>query len=148
MKLIELLDEVKVILDSVPKIKETTICTMEDMLIKVSEKKNMYMGAFVVYDQNNITVGEYSVTIPLSLFLVDKLRANMDNKIFIHSNTLSASIDSISLLRVRINELGYDGLNDCVLDVWTEQFTDALLAGTKLDFTIQTDLKGFCDILT
>ncbi len=148
MKLIELLDEVKSTVDSVPKIKETTVCTMEDMIIRVSEQKNKYIGAFIIYDQKSIVIGESSITIPLALFFVDKLRTNMENKIFVHSDTLSASIDTISLLRARITELGYDGLNDCFSEVWTEEFTDSLLAGTKLDFTITADLKGFCDIIT
>tara|TARA_R110002153_G_scaffold189041_1_gene341877 strand:+ start:9444 stop:9887 length:444 start_codon:yes stop_codon:yes gene_type:complete len=147
MKLIEILDTIETCVDTVPTVKESTVCTMEDMIIRVSEKKNRYIGAFIIYDQNQIRTGESSVTIPITIVFADKLRTNDNNKKYIHSNTLSTSIDAISLLRVKINEIGCDGLNDCVQELWTEQFSDALLAGTKLDFTIQANLNGFCDIL-
>lgn len=147
MKLLEILDTIKTVTDGHPNIKESTICTMEDLITDVSEKKNKYVGAFIVYDINNVPIGEYSVTVPISIIFADKLRTNDGNKAFIHSNTLSISIDIVSLLRIKIKQIGADGLNDCVADIWTEQFADSLLAGTKLDFTIQTDLGGFCDIL-
>lgn len=147
MKLIELLDAVESCVESVPSVNETTVCTMEDMLIRVTEKRNQYVGAFIIYDQRNFITGEWTITVPLTIVFADKLRTSDNNKKFIHSNTLSASIDSISLLRLKIKELGCDGLNDCTQEIWTEQFSDGLLAGTKLEFTIQADLKGFCDLI-
>lgn len=148
MRLVEILDNIKTTVNEVPVITEVTICTMEDMIIKVSEKKNKYIGAFVVYDQNNINTGEYSITVPISIIIADKLRTNDNNKVYVHSNTLSASVDCVSLLRVRLQAKGIDGLNNVTQELWSEQFSDSLLAGTKLNFSIQADLKGFCDILT
>ena len=135
-------------------LKKRKITLLEDCAESLgSTYKNKNSGTFAdiaIYSfqaTKTITTGEYSVTVPLTIVFADKLRTNDNNKIFIHSNTLSSSIDSVSLLRLKIQELGCDGLDNVTQELWTEQFSDGLLAGTKLEFSIQADLGGFCDII-
>jgi hypothetical protein len=141
----ELTDEIKIQCESHPNIKQVSICTYEDLLIKVSERKNEYFGIFIVYDLRQIQVGEWSQTFPFTIIIADKLKANQNNEIFIHSNTLSIGIDIVKILRNWCKENAYDGLNDVIADVWTEDESDSLLAGTKLEFTMNVDIGGYCD---
>lgn len=125
-----------------------TVCTYEDLLIRVSEKKNQYFGLFIVYDLRQINLGEWSQTIPFTLIICDKLKANQQNEIFIHSNTLSIAVDLVKMLRTYCIKNDLDGLNDVVADIWTEDQSDSLLAGTKIDFTMIADIGGYCDYPT
>ena len=146
MKLIEVLEKIQVVVQDHPMIQMATICTSEDLIIQVTENKNKYFHASIVYDMKPYPVGEYTVQLPFSIIISDKLRTNDNNKLFIHSNTQSICIDLISIIRGCLNSWGYDGMDNPIIELWTEKFSDALLAGAKLDFMLVSDLGGWCDI--
>lgn len=146
MKLIDVLNKIQEVAEGLDSIKKATIMTTEDLIISVSENKNEYFHAMIVYDMKPYPVGEYSLQIPISIIIADKLRTNDDNKIFAHSNTMSIAIDLISVIRGCLNEWGYDGMDKPQIELWTEKYSDALLAGSKLDFLLISDLGGWCDI--
>ena len=144
----ELIDKMTSEIDSHPLIKDVTACTYQDLLVRVSEKKNEYYGVFIVYDLRQIALGEWRQSIPFTLIVADKLKTNRENEIFIHSNTLSLAIDIVKILRNFCQPNDLDGLSDVVVDIWTEDESDSLLAGTKIDFTLEVDLGGYCDYPT
>jgi hypothetical protein len=144
----EILDELQAEIETLTKARAVTVCTYEDLLIKVSENKNAYMHVFIVYDLKAITLKEWTQDIPLTLIICDKLRANDENKIYIHSNSLSLSIEVVKLLRTWTYANNYDGINDVTTDVWTEDEADSLLAGTKLEINLIANIGGYCEIIT
>ena len=146
MKLIEVLNNIESVVEQHPLVKKVSVVTSEDLIINVSDNKNEYFHAHIVYDMKPYPVGEWQLQLPFSIIVSDKLRANDDNKIYIHSNTMSICIDLISTIRGCLNQWGYDGLDKPQLELWTERFSDSLLAGTKLDFLLVSDLGGWCDI--
>jgi hypothetical protein len=143
----ELTDDLKALIDTQSLIEETTVTTYEDLLIRVSENKNEYFGAFLVYDLRQISLGEWSQTIPFTLIIADKLKADKTNEIFIHSNTTSIAIDLVKILRTWCEENGIDGVDNVTLDIWTESESDSRLAGAKIDFLLTLDIGGYCDII-
>jgi hypothetical protein len=146
MKLIEVLENIKGVAIQHPNIKKVSIVTTEDLITNISDSKNEYFHAHIVYDMKPYPVGEFAIQLPFSIIISDKLRTNDDNKIFIHSNTMSIAIDLISMIRSCLNDWGYDGLDKPQIELWTDQFSDSLLAGTKLEFLLVSDLGGWCDI--
>jgi hypothetical protein len=144
----EILDNLTEVITDQTLVKKTTVVTLDDLLIKVSENKNEYFGAFLVYDQRQITLGEWSTTIPFTLVLADKLRPNRENEVFIHSNTLSLAVDVVKVLRTWCKEKGIDGLDNVTLDLWSEDESDSLLSGSKIDFNLILDIGGYCDYPT
>jgi hypothetical protein len=147
MSLKELTDELRDLIQTQTLIFETTVTTYEDLLIRISEKKNEYFGAFLVYDLRQIILGEWSQTIPFTLIFADKLKSDDSNEIFIHSNTTSIAIDVVKMLRTWCKDKGIDGVNNVNLDIWTESESDSLLAGTKIEFNLILDIGGYCDII-
>jgi hypothetical protein len=143
----ELTDDLKALIDTQSLIEETTVTTYEDLLIRVSENKNEYFGAFLVYDLRQTSLGEWSQTIPFTLIIADKLKADKTNEIFIHSNTTSIAIDLVKILRTWCEENGIDGVDNVTLDIWTESESDSRLAGAKIDFLLTLDIGGYCDII-
>ena len=146
MKLLEVLEKIQNTTQNHPLIKKASISTTEDLLIQVSDSKNVYFHAFIVYDMRPYPVWEYALQLPFSIIIADKMRTNDDNKVFIHSNTMSIAIDLISIIRGCLNSWGYDGMDNPAIELWTEKYSDALLAGCKLDFLLVSDLGGWCDI--
>ena len=144
----EILDELTQVITDQSIVFKTTVVTLDDLLIKVSENKNDYFGAFIVYDQNRITLGEWSTTLPLTIIFADKLRPNRENEIYIHSNTLSLAVDVVKILRTWCKDKGIDGLNGVSLDLWSEDEADSLLSGSKIDFNLIIDIGGYCDYPT
>lgn len=144
----EVLDEIETRLEALEFCEGATVCTYEDMLIRVTDQanKNDYLHVFILYDLRQITIREWSTEIPLTLVVADKLRANQDNKIHIHSNATSLAIEVCKTLRTWAKEEGYDGITDVPVDIWTEDEADSLLAGAKLDVTIITEIGGYCNI--
>ncbi|MHC4648301.1 MAG: hypothetical protein ACYTBJ_22815 [Planctomycetota bacterium] len=146
--LVELLNQLKTVIESESAYTRlVTICTYENLLVRVSENKNEYPHVFIVYDLRQVTVGEWSTTLPLTVVIADKLRANKDNEIYVHSNTLSLGVDICKILRNWARDNGLDGVDNVALDVWTEDEADSLLGGTKLDFTLTTNIGGYCDYI-
>lgn len=149
MKLIELLEGMEEVLIGHDQIKQTTICTLDDVVTKLSESKNKYIHAMIVYDQQKIKLGEWTQGLPLSLIFSDKMKADESNKLHIHSNTLSASVELTHLLRQWLSKNQCEGLLPEATDgdLWSDQYGDGLYAGLKLDFKITAGLGGFCEIL-
>jgi|GEM_PF-6672168 len=148
MKLVELLEGIKGVVDGHDLIKKTDIITAQRHLIAASEVKNNYIHASIIYDLNKIPMLEWSQKIPIRIIFSDKLKTDFSNELFIHSNTLSCATELTQLLRVHFDEVDVEGLlpGETNSELWTEQFSDALLAGTVLEFNIAADIKGFCDI--
>ncbi len=149
MKLVELLEGMKEVLEGQDNINNVTILEYQDYLIRASENKNTYIHAAIVYDLEKIPFGEWTQKVPLSIIYSDKVRTNDSNKLYIHSNTLSCATESTQLLRNYFAKQGCEGLlpGETNADIWTHKFGDALLAGTKLDFNVVASLGGFCDII-
>lgn len=149
MKLIEMLEGIETVIKGHDMINATSICTLEDIVTEVSGSKNEYIHALIVYDTNKVKLGERSQVIPVSVIFSDKLKADQSNKLHVHSNTLSACVEVVLLLRNYLDEIECEGLdpNNTFTDIWTDQFGDALLAGNKVDFTVTGSLGGFCELL-
>jgi len=142
----EILNEVR---DEVLKLtfaKDATICTYEDLLIRVTENKNEYLHVFIVYDLSQITALERSQEIPFKFVVCDKLRTNQDNKLHIHSNATSLSIEILKILTTWADKDLCEIKRPVGIDIWTDQEADALLAGTTFDLTLITEIGGYCEI--
>lgn len=142
----ELTDQLRDLILDHALIKEVSVCTYDDLLIKVSENKNEYFGAFIVYDLRQAQLLEWSTILPLTIVFADKLRPNRENEVFIHSNTFSIAVDVVKLIRDFARDNGLDGLDQVTLDIWSEDEADSLLAGTKIDFTMNLNIGGYCDV--
>jgi hypothetical protein len=142
----ELTDKLKDLLLTHAKLKDVNVCTYDDLLIKVSENKNEYFGAFIVYDLRQIQLLEWSTVIPLTIIFADKLRPNRENEIFIHSDTVSIAVDSVKMIRDYCRDNGLDGLDQVTLDIWSEDESDSRLAGSKIDFLMNLNIGGYCDV--
>lgn len=147
MKLIELLTSMKETISNHEVVKRTTITTMEDLLIKVSEQKNEYFHVFIAYDNDTISVGQNTFDFPMSIIIADKLKADDSNKLYAHSNTLSIALELIVMLRECLFEkYNFEAMETPTIEIWTEKYSDSLIAGTKIDFSIELDMIGFCDL--
>ena len=123
-----------------------TITTYEDLLIRVTENKNEYLHVYIVYDLAQLSALERSQELPFKFVVCDKLRTNQDNKIHIHSNAASLSIEILKILTTWA-DTNLDEIKRPVgIDIWTDQEADALLAGTTFDLTIITNIGGYCDV--
>ena len=144
----ELLNELRAKILTLTNCRASTICTYENLLLRIAESHNEYMHVFIVYDLKSVLLREWSTELPLTLVICDKLQAKKTNEINVHSNTLSLSIEVIKILRQWAQVNGWDGINDTPTDVWTEDEGDALLGGVKLDIIIKGNIGGYCDIIT
>jgi len=143
----EVLELIKAEILTLSNCKDVSICTYENLLIRASESKNKYMHVFLVYDLRAVALGEWSQELPLTIVVADKLRANKENELFVHSNTLSLSIEIVKLLRAWAQRNGWDGIDQTLADIWTEDEADALLGGTKFDILLKGNIGGYCDIM-
>mgnify|MGYP000433319403 CR=1 FL=1 len=143
----EILDQLDAEIMELEKAVEVTICTYEDLLIRVSENRNKYMHVFIVYDLRQGTLGEWSQDLALSLVICDKMKADKTNKLAIHSNSQSLGIEIVKKLRTWGARNGYEGINAVPVDFWTEDESDSLLAGIKLELTLTGEIGGYCDII-
>ena len=143
----EILDQLNGLISQLTKCEEVTICTYEDLLVRVTENKNKYMGVFIVYDLRQFTIKEWSQELALTFIICDKLSADKKNKLNIHSNTYSLAIEITKIVRVWAQNNGYDGLENITVDIWTEDESDSLLAGSKMDLTLIGEIGGYCEII-
>jgi len=143
----EILDSVDAEISGLEKAKGVTVCTYEDLLIRVSENKNEYMHVYIAYDLKQAVLKEWSQELPLTLVICDKLQADKSNKLAIHSNTYSLAVEIVKKLRTWGATNSYDGIDNVPLDIWTEDESDSLLAGVKIEVTLIGEIGGYCDII-
>ena len=60
---------------------------------------------------------------------------------------LSLAIEVCKVVRTWAKVEGYDGITDVPVDIWTEDESDSLLAGVKLEITLTGEIGGYCDII-
>jgi len=143
----EILESLDAEISGLTKAEEVTVCTYEDLLIRVSENKNKYMHVFIVYDLKQGILKEWSQELALTLVICDKLSADKSNKLAIHSNTYSLAVEVVKKLRTWGATNCYDGIDNVPVDIWTEDESDSLLAGVKLELTLIGEIGGYCDII-
>lgn len=142
----EILNEIRDEVLTLKFCKGSTICTYEDLLIRVSENKNEYLHVYIVYDLAQVTALERSQEIPFKFIVCDKLRTNADNKLHIHSNAASLSIEIMKVLSIWADNNLDEIKRPVGIDLWTDLEADALLAGTTFDLTLITNIGGYCEV--